>query len=879
MSGMNQFFNRTKAAQPKATQSKKTVRTKRKRAAAKSKTKAGTDAFATIAPEKAMDKTRKLDRTEVVLEPQQKTEPKKTKKKAAPKFMTADWVLNGGDDQEGEEEETRTTRTKSSALVTIADELAHSNAAKPEFKGYMFSEPRFVHTPAIFSFAKATALNRAERHKAEQRERQRLQHAVDTAGVAGANVSKLVCAARAQPSTLTSSSSSKPRSLPDAFLSSTFNIDAAIADRCKDLRKPLWLQPDDGADKHKRKNPRFRRKPRKYPIFDEKLFSGTAKRYVRMPRPYGLECFPDAHPGWHKTLMARVDQNRTRMAEFAGELLPYQVHAVEHVVKMLKTLRCHSGLLEAACGAGKTVMALYIMSMLRTPTVIVVHTEVLFDQWQDRIKQFLPNAKVGTLRGKKRPDPDCDVCVAMLQTTSKLDESETHALERFGFLVIDECHHICAQMFSQCLRKFMAPTQLGLSATIQRGDGLAHAIEWLIGPRLYNIKRVNSEVDVLPVAFKDADFKHEESRDGDMDYTATLTQMLGNPWRIRRIAEVLYELATKEKRQIVAISCRVQLLQDLRALLPGSGLIIGKGKFTKKELLAMVPPELEEAVSKVKLKADIEKLLYDHAKTKRIILASQNLLAEGADIPRLDTLMLLTPIKVKENYDQPHMKNTKLLIQAVGRIQRGFSKRRPLVVDFYDSYKMFLGSYRARQNWYASGDQQYKFRKTRTLCKPFVRPSTELSRALSGLPNNSSKTTEKKKEKTQKTLAFALLEQDQHFDVCKSVPNCVDSNAVLARMTHEVLDVVFPRIDDVRTLEQASREKSPPPTQTTVSESVVVDDALIALEEVMQKEQRGSGGSGGSAGSGGSFGEGNMSMREEEQDDLASFGLTGAAVV
>jgi superfamily II DNA or RNA helicase len=814
---MNQFVSSSSSRT-------KTAQTKRKRqATTKKKTAAKVDVFVVLAPEKAMDRVRKLDRTEVVLEQaswakrasdaMQKpvTKANAEKQKKAPKFMTADWVLNGGDAQDDEEvvgSSTPQLEPQSSTFVTIADELARSDAPKPEFAGYLFTTPRFVHMPPVFSCVKATALVREARCKAERDVQRRLQRAVDTAQQSGVDVAKLVRAANTDRQKGQKKSAS---ALPDVFLSSTFNIDADIADRCTDLRKLLWLQPDDGTNKKTVTRSRFRRKKRKYPIFDEKRFSGTKKRYVRMPRPYGLECFPDVHLGWHTTLMKSVDQNRTRMDTFDGQLLPYQEPAVNHVLSKLKTLRCRSGLLEAACGAGKTIMALYIMSVLKTPAVVVVHTEVLFDQWQDRIKQFLPNAKVGTLRAKKRPDPDCDVCVAMLQTTSQLDESETHALERFGLLVLDECHHICAQMFSQCLRKFMAPYQLGLSATIQRGDGLAHAIEWLIGPRLYSIERVNSEVDVMPVAFKDHDFKHEESRDGDMDYTATMTQMLANPWRTRRIAEVLYDLATREKRQIVAISCRTQLLQDLHALLPGSGLIIGKGKFTKKQLLAMVPPELEEAVSKVKLKRDIEKLLYDYAKTKRIILASQNLLAEGADIPRLDTLVLLTPIKVKENHDEPHMKNTKLLIQAIGRIQRGVSKRRPLVVDFYDSYKMFLGSFRARQKWYA--DQQFRFRKSRTLCKPFVRPSTELRRALEK-PVGSPGMKEKKKEKKQPTLSFALFEEDQHFDVCKSVPNCVDSNAVLARLTHEVLDVVFPRTDDIQTSGQATWEKSSQSTQT-----------------------------------------------------------------
>ena len=48
------------------------------------------------------------------------------------------------------------------------------------------------------------------------------------------------------------------------------------------------------------------------------------------------------------------------------------------------------------------------------------------------------------------------------------------------------------------------------------------------------------------------------------------------------------------------------------------------------------------------------------AKTKRVVLASLKMAFVGLDIPQLDTLVLASPLKAKEDFKQP-----------IGRIQRG----------------------------------------------------------------------------------------------------------------------------------------------------------------------------------------------------------------
>ena len=57
------------------------------------------------------------------------------------------------------------------------------------------------------------------------------------------------------------------------------------------------------------------------------------------------------------------------------------------------------GLISLKCGGGKTVLALYIISMLKKKTIVVVHKDFLMTQWRDRILEFLPDAKIGKIQG------------------------------------------------------------------------------------------------------------------------------------------------------------------------------------------------------------------------------------------------------------------------------------------------------------------------------------------------------------------------------------------------------------------------------------------------------------------------------------------------
>ena len=59
------------------------------------------------------------------------------------------------------------------------------------------------------------------------------------------------------------------------------------------------------------------------------------------------------------------------------------------------------GVLCLGCGFGKTVIALYIATILKLKTLVIVHKTFLLNQWIERIKQFT-NASIGIIHYKKK---------------------------------------------------------------------------------------------------------------------------------------------------------------------------------------------------------------------------------------------------------------------------------------------------------------------------------------------------------------------------------------------------------------------------------------------------------------------------------------------
>jgi len=168
--------------------------------------------------------------------------------------------------------------------------------------------------------------------------------------------------------------------------------------------------------------------PAPFPVYRESLLKIYVPRYFGMER-YGSNIENKIAPG-HKIAL-----------KFAGELRDYQNVIVDKFLKAATTTNANcggGGLLDVDPGKGKTVMALKVIERLAVKTLVVVHKSFLTNQWKERIEQFLPGARVGTIQGQVFDIENKDIVIGMVQSLS-MKEYPQNAFESFGLTVFDEC--------------------------------------------------------------------------------------------------------------------------------------------------------------------------------------------------------------------------------------------------------------------------------------------------------------------------------------------------------------------------------------------------------------------------------------------------------
>jgi superfamily II DNA or RNA helicase len=148
------------------------------------------------------------------------------------------------------------------------------------------------------------------------------------------------------------------------------------------------------------------------------------------------------------------------------------------------TMNDKRGVLVLPTGSGKTIVGIKAISLLNTPTIVIVPTLDLIDQWHSNLKEaFQNNVEVGILGGGKQ-----DIRAL---TVSTYDSAYIHAERignRFCFIIFDEVHHLPAEGYRHIAEMFASPFRMGLTATYEREDGLHVELNRLVGGKVYEKK-------------------------------------------------------------------------------------------------------------------------------------------------------------------------------------------------------------------------------------------------------------------------------------------------------------------------------------------------------------------------------------------------------
>ena len=411
--------------------------------------------------------------------------------------------------------------------------------------------------------------------------------------------------------------------------------------------------------------------PNSFPIYLE------SDKKIYVPRFWGINIF-----GNPKTL--KIKMGKSIDLKFNGELRDYQKTVMDSYLKAIKFGSKEeensegSGLIELGCGLGKTVLGLKIIQVLRKKTIIFVHKTFLKNQWIERIRQYLPDARIGTIQGQIIDIEDKDIVIAMIQSIS-MKSYPDNLFDEFGFSCFDECHHISSETFSNCLRKCTTLYSLGLSATMNRKDGLTQVFKMYLGDICNKQKKKEEEDNVLVKAIDyivlDDEEYNEVERDyrGNVKHTTMLSKVSKFNYRTDFIINVIEnELKINKEQQIILLGHQKNMLNYIYKAI-----------------------ELKNVTSVGYYIGGMKEKDLKISESKQLILATYAMAAEGLDIPTLTTLILATP---KSD-----------IIQSVGRILR-VKHSNPLIIDIVDQHDCFINQFAKRKVFY--NEKNYKIIRT-----------------------------------------------------------------------------------------------------------------------------------------------------------------------
>ena len=408
------------------------------------------------------------------------------------------------------------------------------------------------------------------------------------------------------------------------------------------IRETLTVQPY---------TPKASVKANPFPIYRE----SQQKLYV--PRYFGENTYG-------KPNEFKISEGNNINIDFAGDLRDYQKNIVDVYVKSTKT--SSGGLLEIPCGRGKTVIALNIISQLKKKALVIVHKGFLLNQWIERIEQFLPNARVGKIQGPVVDIENKDIVIGMLQSLS-MKEYPADLFNSFGLTIVDECHHISSEVFVRSLFTVLTKYTLGLSATMQRKDGLTKVFKMFLGDIIYSEKREQTD----GVLVKAIEYKVDDDEFNDVVY-----DYRGNPLYSTMITKLCkYNRRTEFMLKVIDNMIKENSNQQMLVLSQNKNLLTYMYDAINNRNIASVGyyvGGMKEAALKL-------------SEEKKIILATYAMASEALDIKSLTTLIMATP---KTD-----------ITQSVGRILR-MKHAQPVIVDFIDQQQLFKNQWQKRRTFY-----------------------------------------------------------------------------------------------------------------------------------------------------------------------------------
>lgn len=250
------------------------------------------------------------------------------------------------------------------------------------------------------------------------------------------------------------------------------------------------------------------------------------------------------------------------------------------------------GVVVLACGAGKTIVGITAMALVKRKTLILATNQASVNQWIREIldKTDLDESMVGGYTGQNKEVKPITVATYQILTwrRSRNDDFEhLHVFddEDWGLVIYDEVHLLPAPVFG-ATASLQGRRRLGLTATLIREDGREGDVFSLVGPKRYELpwQRLQKQGFIaetacyeVRIAFTPKAAEQYEQANAQKKFRIACA----NPAKLK----VVRNLVAKHKNDyVLIIGTYVEQLKVIAKLLKAP-LIIGATPQNKREVL------------------------------------------------------------------------------------------------------------------------------------------------------------------------------------------------------------------------------------------------------------------------------------------------------
>lgn len=380
------------------------------------------------------------------------------------------------------------------------------------------------------------------------------------------------------------------------------------------------------------------------------------------------------------------EKGRPIRVSFNGDLKMQQNLAAQHL------LAFDHGVLSAATAFGKTVVCSYLIAERKINTLILLQSKDLLEQWVDELNKFLiideepPTYRTNSGREKRRKSVIGILHGSKNTLTGIIDVAMVGSMyskgkfnsfiNSYGMVLMDECHHCGSNTSIKVMQKINARYVYGVTATPKRGDNLEEIIHMLLGPVRHSYTAKERAIEqgighyVYPRYTRVID-TNESKNDINGAYSLISMNTVRNEMILADTRICVEEgrtpvILTRYKEQAKYLYDHLQKDADYVFILYGDN--------SDKE------------------NSEVRRKLKEVTRTQSLILvATGQKIGEGFDYPRLDTLMLASPVSFAGRLEQ-----------YIGRLNRDYEgKKEVIVYDYVDSHiRVFDNMYSKRLRTY-----------------------------------------------------------------------------------------------------------------------------------------------------------------------------------